>query len=225
MGETVHVEFERSYDVGAVLAVPSLIGVAGVERVDGPELVLLDALYFDTPELDLARSRVALRHRSGGADAGWHIKRAGADHRSEQQWPSAGEIPGEVPAEVLAVVMELTRGRELVPVARVRNSRRVSRLLRGDGIAVAEFCDDRVSAIRMADSRESTWREWEVELMASIAGQAAAERDRVLDAIEARLFDVGAAPSASGSKLARALGEHDQDSVDGRRAGLKREHA
>lgn len=227
MGERGHDEFERSYDVGEALAVPSLLGAAGVERLEGPEDLELDAVYFDTADLALARSRVALRHRTGGADAGWHVKRATEDGRREQQWPSAGEARG-VPAEVRAAIAELAGGRELRPVARVRNSRRVWRLRRGDGVAVAEFCDDRVVATRPGDPRESRWREWEVELMAGIAGADGAERDRVLDAIEDRLLAAGAVPSASGSKLARALGDSpDRRATTGteRRAARKRERA
>src|SRR5690606_24461164 len=158
-------EFERSYDVDVALEVPPLAGVAGIERFEGPELVELDAVYFDTADLALARARVALRHRSGGADAGWHVKRAGASSRHEQQWPSSGRAD-EIPLEVVASVAEHVGERDLVPVARVRNTRRVARLLRADGVAVAEFCDDRVVAVRLRDGRETRWREWEVELMA-----------------------------------------------------------
>ena len=39
-----------------------------------PPVQALDAVYFDTPGKDLARNRITLRRRTGGPDAGWHLK-------------------------------------------------------------------------------------------------------------------------------------------------------
>ena len=48
----------------------------------------LSATYYDTADLRLLRSRMTLRRRRGGSDAGWHLKLpAGADSRDEVRHP------------------------------------------------------------------------------------------------------------------------------------------
>ncbi|MGK2855182.1 MAG: CYTH domain-containing protein, partial [Microbacteriaceae bacterium] len=63
---------------------PSFDGLAVVSRVQHAPTQTLEAVYFDTPGYDLAARRVTLRRRTGGADAGWHVKLpAGQDARTE----------------------------------------------------------------------------------------------------------------------------------------------
>ncbi|MGT2464242.1 CYTH domain-containing protein [Sinomonas atrocyanea] len=48
-------------------------------------------MYFDTADLALAAHGMTLRRRTGGTDAGWHLKIAlGPGRREEVRDPSAG---------------------------------------------------------------------------------------------------------------------------------------
>ena len=71
---TGHLEVERKFDVDAGFALPDLGDVDGVASADAPVEHGLEAVYHDTADLRLARARVTLRRRTGGHDAGWHLK-------------------------------------------------------------------------------------------------------------------------------------------------------
>ena len=87
----------------------------GVGSVRSPEEFRLDAVYFDTADLDLARRGVTLRRRSGGADAGWHLKLpVSGDTRTELHAP-LGQAEETVPALVLTHVRAIVRDRLLAP--------------------------------------------------------------------------------------------------------------
>ncbi|MGE9692237.1 CYTH and CHAD domain-containing protein [Streptomyces sp. NRRL F-5630] len=89
-------ETERKYDLddfdpGAPL--PGLGSVPGVRAETGGEVHELDAVYYDTADLRLASTRATLRRRTGGDDAGWHLKLpVGGDTREELRLPL--EEPG-----------------------------------------------------------------------------------------------------------------------------------
>ena len=193
-----HTEIERKYDVPPDARVPELTGLPDVDRVAPPDEVELDATYFDTADLALARAGITLRRRTGGADAGWHLKLpVSTDVRSEVRRPLE-EGHGEAPAELLAYVRAFVRDHEVAPVMSLRSRRVVHRLLDADGRILAELCDDHVTAQRPADgSPPERWREWEVELVDGTA---------LLEPVEALLLQAGASSSACPSKLARALG-------------------
>ncbi|CDO25339.1 CHAD domain-containing protein [Mycolicibacterium mageritense DSM 44476 = CIP 104973] len=197
-----HTEVERKFEVTESTVSPSFDGLSAVARVDRSPEQQLDAVYFDTPERDLAAHRVTLRRRTGGTDAGWHLKLpAGPDARTEVRAPlesSEDDVPGELRDIVLAIV----RAKPLAPVARISTRRRIDVLYGHDGGALAEFCDDAVTASTIGEgAEEQRWREWELELLS--------DRDDVpddlLDRLSNRLFDAGAAPAGHGSKLARVL--------------------
>ena len=67
-------ETERKYEVVDGVELPGWAGLAGVESLVGPEEQTLEAVYYDTEDLRLARAGVTLRRRRGGDDAGWHLK-------------------------------------------------------------------------------------------------------------------------------------------------------
>src|ERR1700759_1103653 len=69
-----YLEVERKFDADESTQPPSFDGIADVGRVAHAETQSLDAVYFDTPSRDLALNRVTLRRRTGGLDAGWHLK-------------------------------------------------------------------------------------------------------------------------------------------------------
>src|SRR5205085_7888280 len=72
--EQGHLEVERKFDVPAAFVLPDLGAVPGVAAVDPPEERSLEAVYHDTVDLRLLRVPVTLRRRTGGPDAGWHVK-------------------------------------------------------------------------------------------------------------------------------------------------------
>jgi CHAD domain-containing protein len=202
-----HTEIERKFAVTDATVSPSFAGLASVARVERSPVQNLDAVYFDTPGHDLAGHHITLRRRTGGPDAGWHLKLpAGPDSRTELRAP-LGDADGDiVPDELRDVVLAIVRRRPLQPVARITTSRTVDWLFDATGAAIAEFCDDVVTATAGPDGEPQTWREWELEL----AEDADVAPD-VMDRLSNRLLDAGAEPAGHGSKLARVL---DTDSVD-----------
>ncbi|HEY9303277.1 MAG TPA: CYTH domain-containing protein, partial [Mycobacterium sp.] len=74
MPESRYLEVERKFDVGESTGSPSFTGIADIARVEQLPTQALDAVYFDTPARDLASRRITLRRRTGGEDAGWHLK-------------------------------------------------------------------------------------------------------------------------------------------------------
>ncbi|WP_226532845.1 CYTH domain-containing protein [Microbacterium paraoxydans] len=196
------VEVERKYDVDVETPVPRWDAIPGVDAVTPGERRALDARYFDTADGALARAGVALRRRTGGPDAGWHVKgpRHG-DGRLELGWPLGDG--DDLPPAVAETVAHWTTA-PLTPLARIENDRTAYLLTGADGI-VAEFVDDRVRATDLRGGVQREWREWEMEL-----GPAALDdeqwRTAFFDAVEQAVFLAGGRESASGSKLARALG-------------------
>jgi hypothetical protein len=213
MTKRSQVEIERKYDVDENAVPPRLVGAGPVALESDPETVELIAVYFDTPGLELARNRIALRVRHGGGDAGWTVKLPGDEGRTELSWPlgeSEGAEPGSEhpPSEVVDAVREYAADAPLEPLARVTNLRTTVILQDAAGFAIAELCDDHVrsDSLRAQPARpELRWREWEVELLEA-APDTRERRTALLDDIEARLLEAGARVSASSSKLARALG-------------------
>src|ERR1700712_5786352 len=161
---TRHTEVERKFGVVESVVSPSFEGLQAVARVERPEPESLHAVYFDTADHDLARNKVTVRRRTGGADEGWHLKLpAGADARTEVRMPLDASDGTSVPSELLDVVLAIVRGRPIAPVAGISPARHIHLLYGGDGAALAEFCDDHVTASAVGGD-ELQWREWELEL-------------------------------------------------------------
>ena len=66
MGLEHHDETERKFDVGQETVFPTLNDVEGVSAVTRPADLELEAVYFDTHDLDLARHGATLRRRTWG---------------------------------------------------------------------------------------------------------------------------------------------------------------
>ncbi len=203
-------EIERKYAVEPTFVLPKLGAIASVATARTRRPVSLEALYFDTEDLRLARNRITLRRRTGGADAGWHLKlpvRVG--ERDELHLPldaAGGEIVVDKgarhtpPAEFVDLVAVHTRGAELRPVARLRTLRTARRLRDATGTDLAEVVDDQVSAQTLGESTTvSTWREIEVELVG--------DQSHILDEVGELLLAAGAQAAADSSKLGRLLGQ------------------
>ncbi|MGN8050023.1 CYTH domain-containing protein [Curtobacterium sp. 22159] len=200
-----HLEIERTYDLPEGGDLPDLIGAGGILRTEHQEPFDLDATYWDTERYDLVAARVTVRRRTGGPDAGWHIKRAASDTvRHEEHFPLTDDADS-VPDDVLAALFTERRGRGLRPVVRITTTRTVTRLLDEDGDQVGELADDHVTAQRLDDEAPEsprTWREVEVEAVEGVDPQIAHE---LFAALDGRFAAVGAGPAAVSSKLARAL--------------------
>jgi len=195
-------EIERKYDVDVDTPVPVWESIPGVSSVTAGELRVLDARYLDTADAALSKAGVAVRRRTGGPDAGWHIKgpREG-DGRLELGWPlGTGE---QIPDAVAGALVRWTTD-PLTPLARIENDR-TAYLLTGEGGVIAEFVDDHVRATDLREGVQREWREWEVEL-GPAAPTGDAERHDLFGAIETAVFAAGARTASTDSKLARALG-------------------
>jgi CHAD domain-containing protein len=198
-----HLEVERKFDVDESFALPDLSGLPGVATVDAPVEHHLEAAYFDTADLRLARGRITLRRRTGGTDAGWHLKLPVEGARREMRQP-LGRAVKNPPRAVAAPVTGILRGASVDRVATLQ-TRRVATVLRdAEGRALAEVADDTVTATALATDSAAPaeirrWREVEAEL---VDGDEA-----LLGAVEEALVAAGARPSAVASKLARVLAD------------------
>lgn len=220
MGETVQVEIERKYDVDGQASLPRLNGVGGVAQVRYRPPMALEAVYFDTAERDLSANNVTLRRRTGGTDAGWHVKIGKGERRLELHSPlgkddaadvSAGPVTVSVPARILDLVQVHVRGKQLAPIARLNTLRSVVDLLDGQGRRLAEVSDDQVAAMAVGfrtESRVQHWREWEIEVVdAGLVAASAGGTDAFLDAVGQVLQPAGARPSGVGSKVEKVVGK------------------
>ena len=199
-----HVEIERKVEPGPDFALPDLTAVEGVAAVGEPVEHALAATYFDTADLRLARARVTLRRRTGGTDAGWHLKLPTAGIAREERHHPLGPRRATPPKAVLEPVLGIVRTAPVTAVATLDTTRVVTPVLGEDGRVLAEVADDTVTGTAHAAGPDqaatvTSWREVEVELV---------DGDEVLlDALVGALVAAGAAPSDSPSKLARVLAD------------------
>ncbi|OBA97904.1 CHAD domain-containing protein [Mycobacteriaceae bacterium 1482268.1] len=201
-----HTEAERKFDVVESTVSPSFEGLSAVARAERAPVHHLEAVYYDTPDHDLAAHHVTLRRRTGGTDAGWHLKLpAGPDTRTEVRAPLGEGEDETVPDDLKDVVLAIVRDRPLGPVAKISTYRTLTVLYDAEGSAIAEFSDDQVTA-SAGDGDQQQWREWELELV-----EGAATPDDLLERLANRLQDAGAVPAGHGSKLARVLASTDDE--------------
>lgn len=201
MPSTTVVEIERKFDVKEGAAVPRLKDLPGVARVDEPARQRLEAEYFDTVDLRLAPQQITLRRRTGGSDAGWHLKLpAGPGERNEYHEPLGQDGEG-FPEPLLRLIRVHVRDSALTVVARLSTKRTVYRLRNKKGNVLAEFSDDQVHAETLVPRPSSQhWREWELELTGGPR--------TLLDAGQELLAKAGVRPAPGSSKLVRALGKN-----------------
>jgi inorganic triphosphatase YgiF len=202
---TEHLEIERKFDVSSGFTVPDLAAVPGCAAVGERVTHHLTATYYDTRGNRLAASKITLRRRTGGPDDGWHLKLPAGQHaRREIRAPLAAGDEARVPEELASQVAEVAGGLPLAPIAFLDTERTVLTLLHVTGRVLAEVADDVVTARRADAPGESLrWREVEVEVP-----EDSAETRQVLQDTARLLLAAGAAPAASGSKLARLLGSY-----------------
>ncbi|HYU62837.1 MAG TPA: CYTH and CHAD domain-containing protein [Verrucomicrobiae bacterium] len=202
-------EREVKLGAGPAFHLPDLTGVIEGVAVDPPETVRMETVYFDTPDLRLARWGVSLRRRAG---EGWTLKLAsppshlGAPalvlERDELTFQGSATKP---PAAALEVVRAYVRKSELVPVARLSTVRRRVRLVDGAGARVAEVVDDEVS-VRDGRRVAARFREIEVEVPDAGGSNGALTTDPILTSLVTRLRQAGAGAPDPTPKHVRAIG-------------------
>ena len=200
-------EFKLAAEAGMVL--PDLTdSVTGV--VVGPKTtVQLDAVYYDTPTLALARWGVTLRSRSGEPGAIWTLKLpvSSSDSALSRHEFMFDEPPGPVPLAVRRAARAYTRSQALGPVVRLQTER-TQFVVELGGRPLAKLCDDTVVADRAAEPI-TVFREIEVELVGTEPAPAA------VSAIIARLRGAGCKDDeAPVPKAIRALGPRTFDPPD-----------
>jgi len=206
MNTDAHTEIEVKFAATPETEPPELAGAIEGVVSESSDIHFLSAVYFDTEDLRLTRNKITLRRRTGGKDAGWHLKlpKQGA-HRMELQADLGPDAATDVPPpDLLGPVRSLVRDLSLTPIAQVDNERHETVLHDADGTAIAEFCDDHVTAWSLLPHGERTsWREWEVEVGSAYTDNA----QQILEASTSAIVDKGAVAADSPSKLATALGD------------------
>ncbi|NXY97786.1 CYTH domain-containing protein, partial [Streptomyces sp. BR123] len=202
-------KFEFETSEAARRGVPDLTGTAGIAKVADRGTVDLDAVYYDTPDRRLAADGLTLRRRTGGSDAGWHLKLPVSPGVRDEVAAPLGDT---VPRSLAALLRSRVRDSGLRPQVRLLSSRRVSHLLDADGALLAELSTDSVraeaepagggtaEAAEAAAGAVATWTEVEVELADGVD-------PALLDAVEKKFRKAGIRVSDAPSKLARALAE------------------
>lgn len=196
-------EREVKLGAGPAFHLPDLAGVIEGTAVGPSETLRLETVYFDTPDLRLARWGVSLRYRSG---EGWTLKLAPPPtapgkpaavlERDELTFEGGARKP---PQAALDVVRAYVRKAEVAPVARLSTVRRRVRIVDPTGVRVADVVDDEVS-VRDGRRVAARFREIEVE----VPGEDGV--DGVITPLVTRLRGAGAGAPDPTPKHLRALG-------------------
>ena len=204
-------EREITFAVPVSWSVPDLSGLlADGESVEVAE-VDLNATYFDTDDLALHRLGVTLRRRTGGEDAGWHLKVPAGSARTEHGSRSRALRP---PQTITRLVRGVLAGQHLREVATIQTHRRAHRLIGADpGISgsrvILEIADDTVHATGLGgEAHLDSWREIEIEV--GPAGEEAR-----LGQASGLLEEAGAESRGTTMKLSRVLPGSDRHSPEG----------
>jgi CHAD domain-containing protein len=206
-------ETEAKLGVPGRFAMPDLEATGDGLRARPIPVKQLDARYYDTPDLRLARRGVTLRHRDGDP-VPWTLKLPEDDGSGplRRRELSAPGDPGDVPADLAALVTAQARRATLGQVARLRTTRSGVQLVDADGVPVAEVVEDDVE-VEGGPRGSSRIREVEVEVFAEAP-------DGLLEALVELLRDAGARPGERRPKLVQALGAVAEAAPDGAKEAL-----
>jgi len=151
---------------------------------------ILTSVYYDTPDLRLARSRITLRHRTQGGNSVWQLKLPLESGRREVEMPGNASTP---PSQLLDLLSIHLQGDTVRPVATLRTRRTGVRV---GGSKGAEVVLDEVAVLQQS-SEVLIFREVEIERL---------DGDAVLVAkLEKALRKAGAADHDGRPKMFRAL--------------------
>src|SRR5438270_14089843 len=202
-------EREVKRGAGPAFHLPDLAGVIEGVAVGPSETVRMETVYYDTPDLRLARWGVSLRHRAG---EGWTLKLAEPPskpgnqtavlERDELTFQGGAKKP---PDAALEVVRAYVRKAELVPVARLSTVRRRVRLVDASGSRVADVVHDEVS-VRDGRRVAARFREIEVEVPSTNGADGTDSTAGIITPLVTRLRGAGAGAPDPTPKHVRALG-------------------
>jgi CHAD domain-containing protein len=198
---TVTLEREAKLGAEPAFSLPDLDGVVTGIRTGRVEVAALEATYYDTPDLRLARSGITLRYRVEPGGGRWTLKLPSGEGTGQDLSRTELEFPGDpdrIPEALADLVQVHVRRAGLVPVAKIRTDRRRVVLVDNEGRELAEVDDDAVTAHQGAE-QTSAFREIEVELRAD------APR-RLLPTLVRALQAAGAAKGPGLPKAVRVLG-------------------
>ena len=151
---------------------------------------ILTSVYYDTPDLRLARSRITLRHRTQEGKSVWQLKLPLESGRREVEMPGNASTP---PSQLLDLLFIHLQGDTVRPVATLRTRRTGVRV---GGSKGAEVVLDEVAVLKQS-SEVLIFREVEIERL---------DGDAVLVAkLEKALRKAGAADHDGRPKMFRAL--------------------
>ena len=162
----------------------------------------LDATYYDTSDLRLARSGVTVRYRTASGMGTWTVKLPDGDDgpalvRRELNFDGPA---GAVPRPVNDMVRAFMRSLPLVSVARLKTARSGVSLRDAESTRVADVVDDEVSVY---EGRRVAARFREVEVELFLEGRSGVA---LLETVTERLIEAGCRDEASVPKVVRALG-------------------
>jgi inorganic triphosphatase YgiF len=193
-------EVEHKFQVSSSFAMPAIDDIAPV--VERQETVHLSAVYYDTPDLRLIREGITLRHRSGGHDAGWHLKlpasRFSTGVRDEIGLP-ATHGHTDPPRELTRLIRAITGRAPIQPVATLTTARQSWLVRDSSGEVLGELTDDQVDVTDDGGESSDAFREIEFE-------EGPACTPAVVQEISDRLTTAGASTGTFIPKVARALG-------------------
>ncbi len=199
------VEREAKLVAPAGLGMPNLDELVPGTRAVSRPVQRLDATYYDTPDLRLARSGITVRHRGGESGPPWTVKlpEDGSSSDFVRREIRFDGPSGRVPDLAADLVLASTRTQDLAPVARLTTVRRPVEIRDGRGQLLAEVVDDTVS-VAHDEEPVGRFREVEVELHINgakgrrvLRGGADTPRRRRLRRCDA---DAQARPCAGGAR-------------------------
>jgi CHAD domain-containing protein len=153
---------------------------------------ILTSVYYDTPDLRLARARITLRHRTQGRKGAWQLKLPLDCGRREVEMPGKDSHP---PTQVLDLLFLHLQGGTVQPVATLRTRRTGTRVGESKKHA-AEVVLDEVAVLKES-TEVLVFREVEIEQL---------DGDATLVArLEKTLRKAGATDHDGRPKIFRAL--------------------
>ena len=195
-------EQEQKYSVHGLFVMPDLTDPSvGLVAAQPRPAQTLRAVYYDSPDLRLARDGITLRHRTGDGDARWTLKLPAGETGEPGLVRDEIEVVGsgrDIPGELAELLIGWLRGTAIGPVATLRTSRQILMLTGDAGQDLLEVVDDTVS-VQEGRRVVSRFREIEVEVKGELAPQA-------LSSVANALAAAGAVPGDQLPKVVRALG-------------------
>lgn len=183
------------FDVDQSFVLPSVAGVLAAGGRVETRMERFRSVYFDTADRALLDAGMTLRRRLGAGDRAWQLK---VPHTPFRQIIRV-DFPGDgVPDELRRLLLGVSRGQPLEPIASLVTQRSATRLRDAAGRHVADIDDDKIHASGAGDTAIAvTWREVDIAL--------GVDEVRLQAALRKRLRRAGARPTADVSKLDRAL--------------------